>query len=352
MKYPDNHKAGEDFQIDVKAYFEKAFGGTYNLEEEIPIGVTYNLKKGHKFDLVNSKKKIAVECKRYTWTETGNVPSAKLGAINEAVFYLSILPAEYEKYVVLFKASNPQKKETLAEYYYRTNIHLLGDVKVAEYEPSSKSFKVLGSGVKDACNVLVSDYDIKITREWFRRGRMESDPVFKFVSYWLAFIQLFNYGLSKFDLEQEGESTRIIDYCKDKTDILYDLIDFDADYLKVFRDRPVVKGTEKTGRIDVQQNRAEIEELIKKQLDKTNDKTNSSDDIQKIAKDYKTLCNPKASNKDKVKALFCSIYRVRCNLFHGSKRPDPGRDLELIKSSCEILEICIPRLIDCTYGAR
>lgn len=35
----------------------------------------------------------------------------------------------------MLKATHPQKTETLAEYYYRINKHLLGDIKVDEYDP-------------------------------------------------------------------------------------------------------------------------------------------------------------------------------------------------------------------------
>ena len=34
----------------------------------------------------------------------------------------------------MLKSYNPKRKETLAEYYYRTNKHLLGVIIIAEYE--------------------------------------------------------------------------------------------------------------------------------------------------------------------------------------------------------------------------
>ena len=39
------------------------------------------------------------------------------------------------------------------------------------------------------------------------------------------------------------------------------------------------------------------------------------------------------------KALFQTIYQVRCNLLHGSKSPDEKRDIDLVRCSGEIMEI-------------
>lgn len=70
----------------------------FEMEKKLAIG---NPPKGHKFDIVSEDAHIAIECKRYTWTEGGNVPSAKMGTMNEAVFYLSFLPDTYDKYIVM-----------------------------------------------------------------------------------------------------------------------------------------------------------------------------------------------------------------------------------------------------------
>lgn len=47
--------------------------------------------KEHKFDLANADRSIVAECKCYTWTDSGNVPSAKLMGLDEAVFYFGVL---------------------------------------------------------------------------------------------------------------------------------------------------------------------------------------------------------------------------------------------------------------------
>ena len=78
------------------------------------------------------------------WTDAGNIPSAKLKGLNEAVFYISFLPAETEKLLVMAYATHPKRSETLAEYYYRTNCHLLGDVKVVEFNVATNTMRIIG----------------------------------------------------------------------------------------------------------------------------------------------------------------------------------------------------------------
>lgn len=42
--------------------------------------------KVHYVDLANEDRSIAADCKYYTWTDSGNVPGAKLTGLDEAVF--------------------------------------------------------------------------------------------------------------------------------------------------------------------------------------------------------------------------------------------------------------------------
>lgn len=146
MSNSDNPKNGADFQRKVRQHFIDKFGPGFELEKKIPIG---DPPKDHKFDIVNSNLGIVIECKRYTWTVTGNVPSAKMGFTNEAAFYLRLLPDSYEKYIVMLKAHHPKRQESLAEYYYRTNRHLLGKIIVAEYDPEEPDLKVINDSSKE-----------------------------------------------------------------------------------------------------------------------------------------------------------------------------------------------------------
>jgi len=142
MSNSENPQNGADFQLAVLNYFIRNHVEGFELEKKIPIGIP---PKNHKLDIVSEHKKIVIECKRYTWTETGNVPSAKMGFTNEAAFYLSFLPDTYEKYIVMLKSHHHKRAENLAEYYFRTNRHLLGKTKIAEYDPGTKEFRIIGS---------------------------------------------------------------------------------------------------------------------------------------------------------------------------------------------------------------
>ncbi len=142
MANKDHPGIGADFQEKVREYFSDEVGFRFEKEVAIPIGVDV-IKKPHKFDIVCDEKKIAIECKCYTWTVSGNVPSAKMGFTNEAALYLSLLPEQYEKYIVMLYSYNAKRKKTLAEYYYETNRHLLGNIHLAEFDPANKLLRVL-----------------------------------------------------------------------------------------------------------------------------------------------------------------------------------------------------------------
>lgn len=136
----ENPRAGADFQRRVADWFQRQYNIEFILEKKIPIGEP---GKDHKFDIVSADNKMAIECKCYTWTESGNVPSAKMGFTNEAAFYLSFLPESYEKYIVMAYSWHEKRKKTLAEYYYETYRHLLQNIKVAEYNPDTDGFRVI-----------------------------------------------------------------------------------------------------------------------------------------------------------------------------------------------------------------
>jgi len=136
----ENPKVGKAFQDSVRQWFETNRNVALLLEHPIDIGTP---SKPHKFDISDTYEKLVVECKCYTWTDSGNIPSAKLRGLNEAVFYFSFLPAQTEKILVVAHAVHPKKSETLAEYYYRTCGHLLGDVKIMEFNASTNQMRII-----------------------------------------------------------------------------------------------------------------------------------------------------------------------------------------------------------------
>ena len=115
----------------VSEIMKREFGMDFSTEVPIKIG---NPPKEHRCDCVSSDQTGVVECKSYSWTSTGNIPSAKLMGLNEAVFYMSYLPKETHKIIAMRKATYSGKKETLAEYYNRIDGHLLQGISIAEID--------------------------------------------------------------------------------------------------------------------------------------------------------------------------------------------------------------------------
>ncbi|MFA6099392.1 MAG: hypothetical protein WC750_00760 [Patescibacteria group bacterium] len=133
----ENPKKGRDFEERVSQALEEKFGMKFK-KRSFGIGMP---PKAHNFDLVSEDGKIIVECKNYSWTETGNVPSAKTAFLNEAVLYLSHVPANSKKIIVLRKDNHSKRKESLAEYYVRTYFHLLNGVVVMELDTNDMTIK-------------------------------------------------------------------------------------------------------------------------------------------------------------------------------------------------------------------
>lgn len=131
MANSDNPRVGRDFQNLVCKQMESFYHKGFGLEVPIPIG---SPPKDHRFDCVSKDQSIVVECKCYTWTSTGNVPSAKLMGLNEAVFYMSYLPENVTKIIAMQRSCYPGKMETLAEYYNRIDGHLLNGIHIAEID--------------------------------------------------------------------------------------------------------------------------------------------------------------------------------------------------------------------------
>jgi len=120
---------GKTFQVLAARVLGDRFGTTFRVDHAMPIG---NPPKRHRFDLVSEDGRYVAECKAYSWTESGKVPSTKIATANEAVLYLSLLPPEITKLLVFRRSECPRRKETLAEYYARLQRHLLVGISVLE----------------------------------------------------------------------------------------------------------------------------------------------------------------------------------------------------------------------------
>ncbi len=137
-----NTGKGREFQQLASNILSHHYGVEFRTEYPIPIG---SPAKEHKFDLVSTDLIFVGESKNYSWTEGGNVPSAKMGFINEAIFYLQHLPKEKKRFVVMRKDVDKKHKESLAEYYFRTNRHLLNGVFIIEIDVETKAVREFGS---------------------------------------------------------------------------------------------------------------------------------------------------------------------------------------------------------------
>lgn len=174
MSNSENPKNGALFQRQVKEWFQKRFNTSFELEKKLPIG---DPAKNHKFDIVNQDNTIAIECKRYTWTGTGNVPSAKMGFTNEAAFYLTFLPDSFEKFIVMLYSFNEKRGETLAEYYYRINRHLLGNIRIAEYNPDNNQMRIIGEELD------INSKEMKWNLDQLKDSVFSTDSVIQAIDY-------------------------------------------------------------------------------------------------------------------------------------------------------------------------
>lgn len=126
---PSNVAVGRAFCNEVRLVLGTELG--IHLSEELAIGIG-EPPKPHRFDLGNRDANIAVECKAFTWTKGGNMPSAKITTAREAVLFLQWLPADWTRILAMSRSTRPTHQESLAQYFVRLNRHLLGDVSVVE----------------------------------------------------------------------------------------------------------------------------------------------------------------------------------------------------------------------------
>jgi hypothetical protein len=137
-----NAHVGRAFELAAQAFF-KSKRLRLDRSVKISVGIEY-VTKEHSYDLGNTKRKVIVECKCHTWTESGNVPSAKLAVWNEAMYYFVVAPRGYRKIMFVLRDYSKRRKETLAEYYMRTHRHLIPtDVEFWEYDEKKKSARRL-----------------------------------------------------------------------------------------------------------------------------------------------------------------------------------------------------------------
>ena len=134
-----NAQVGRDFEAIAQGFF--ATQGL-RLSPRISVEIGINGTKSHNFDLGDYDRKVLVECKAHTWTEGGNVPSAKMTTWDQAMYYFYAAPSEYRMIFFVLRDFSLKRKETLGEYYIRTNFHLIpSNVEIWECDEVAKSAK-------------------------------------------------------------------------------------------------------------------------------------------------------------------------------------------------------------------
>ena len=133
--------------------------------------------------------------------------------------------------------------------------------------------------------------------DWYRYGLEKGDDFFvKFMMHWIAFNWLYSEYYDRDELQ------KIKTFCEDNYYKLSRYNPFDTDAFQIFLEKPIhdiIRGREYT--------------IIYESLKKDN-------------------------GLKRVKSLFCTMYHIRCNLFHGSKSFMLERDRRLVSASAEILE--------------
>jgi hypothetical protein len=132
-----NSHAGREFEVAAGLFFRET---GIALDSNFSVEVGYAKKRHHKFDLGSEEPPILVECKSYTWTETGRSPSAKIRGMNEVMLHFSVAPAKYRKILFVLKDVHTRRKLSLATHYIQTQGHLIGpNIEVWEFDLPAKT---------------------------------------------------------------------------------------------------------------------------------------------------------------------------------------------------------------------
>ena len=144
-----NSYVGSGFEALAKRWF---LGKGIPLDDQFPMQIGRGMEQTHNFDLGSENHHIIVECKSHTWTEGGNVPSAKMKAWNEAMYYFHLAPEWYQKVFFVKRSIRSQTGQSLLDYYLKTFRHLTPpDVHFIEYdEDLEKSFGYEGMKIESA----------------------------------------------------------------------------------------------------------------------------------------------------------------------------------------------------------
>lgn len=112
-----NSQVGIDFEAKAKNYLEKRFNCAFTKNFGLKIGINNSRKKLHRFDLGCKDNNIIVECKSHTWTESGNMPSAKVTVLREAIFYFHFVRFSIYKNFICQKKYSSKKWRIISSIF-------------------------------------------------------------------------------------------------------------------------------------------------------------------------------------------------------------------------------------------
>lgn len=134
-----NVEKGKIFQNYCQKILKAEFGR--DIESEVRFTLTDG--RSHKFDLATSDRAIVAECKAYTWTSGGNIPSAKITHLKESVDYLNNLPPSIKALLLIKRDPHPVRRETIGSYFVRLNKEILKNVNVIEVSETKNEIEYL-----------------------------------------------------------------------------------------------------------------------------------------------------------------------------------------------------------------
>ena len=138
------------------------------------------------------------------------------------------------------------------------------------------------------------NYDI--AKEWLNRGKNETEIVYRFICFYIAFNSLYDQEKQRWEYERVSS------------------------FIKKYMERNPFYNPSSL--------------MHSKEWSK---------DIKNVRDgNVKSYIRNESTQKNK---LFMSIYQIRCNLFHGSKSMYYKRNVDLIQDSANILEDLLTRII-------
>jgi hypothetical protein len=141
-----NTERGKAFQIACCEALRNQFGRDFDFEVSLQCE-----GKAHSFNLATSEKDIVVECKAFSFTQSGNNPSAKITTLREAISFRGQSKGMSREFWFLSTPADPIRGETLGKYFVRLNSHLLGNVLVMEMAESGGEQK--GASLRDSMHL-------------------------------------------------------------------------------------------------------------------------------------------------------------------------------------------------------